>query len=169
MEIRENENLNRKSKGELYFVIILFVIALILFFVIYSTIPNLTIMAGLTIKTFPLSSIILLLIFLTIHLVNLARKISLIKINVKGKSDKIEIKKEFNEFNNSKKVFIFFLLIVIYFLSLNFISYQISSSVFCVIVSFFLGCRKGSLLLFVFLFPHFVNYIFHQLLFVPLP
>lgn len=167
MEIRENENLDRQNKAELYFVIFLFVFGLSVLFIIYSSIPNLTIMANLTIRTFPLVATILLLISLTIYLVILARKISLIKI--KEKPDKIGIKKEFDEVNVNKKIFIFFSLIVIYFLSLNFTDYRISSSVFCVILSVFLGCRKWYLLLFLFLFPLFVYYIFHELLLVPLP
>jgi len=153
-----------KNRFELHVALSLVVFGLIVLFIILFQVEKVTLTGKLNTRTFPLSTIYLFLILTPIYLMEEIKKI----ISNKTINKKNII--NFKEYKINKNLIISILFIFMYIICLNWVNYVYSTIVFSGIISLFLGCRKWYLLLFVcIIFPLIIYYVFHILLFIPLP
>lgn len=155
-----------KNIGEFCFAIFLLIFSVIMIYATYVMIGSVKLVSIVTTRTFPLVASFLLLIFSVIFLKNVAKKMIYNK-----KLDEIEIidRKNLDKFKENMKLFIFIFIIFLYFIFVGLIGYKFSTSIFCVVIALFLGCREWYILLFLSLFPLIISYVFCDLLSVPLP
>jgi len=161
IKIKEN-----KYTKELYISLFLIVFGLVTLYIIFFQIEKVTLTGKLNTRTFPLSVTFLLLTFSIIYLID---QIKRIKNNKKMDDKEIGNVNNFNKVKIYKKLFMFLLLVLTFFISLEFIGYLYSAVIFSAIISLFLGATKWYLLFACLAFPLIIYYVFHILLLVPLP
>jgi len=153
-----------KPRSELCISLALVVFNLIVLLIIFLQIEKITLTGKLNTRTFPLFAAYSLLILTVIYLMKEVKEI----INNKATNKKNII--NFKEYKINKNLILSVFFIFMYIICLNWVNYVYSTIVFSGIISLFLGCRKWYLLLLVcIIFPLIIYYVFHILLFIPLP